>query len=210
MKWSVKMKRHEQKTCSDFINFSLSFFRTASKLHMFSRINGTSKDFFPLLPSIFHRNISSRGCCSLLNRRLVFSKVWQDTGGSEEAHLVKPTSLTVPITKAQQDRTEAPGSTFPFFLKPPHWALRKYAERFLVISFQGHRFQGHTLHCCSSSSLCSCSFGFVSKAFPSVWALRACLCCCQTHSLLPCFETNPRHNIIGHISMFLKVKCPCF
>lgn len=119
MKWLVKMKRHEQKTCSDFINFSLSFFRTASKLHMFSRINGTSKDFFPLLPSIFHRNISSRGCCSLLNRRLVFSKVWQDTGGSEEAHLVKPTSLTVPITKTQQERTEAPGSTFPFFLKRP-------------------------------------------------------------------------------------------
>lgn len=90
------MKRHEQKTCSDVINFSLSFFRTASKLHMFSRINGTSKDFFPLLPSVFHRNISSRGCCSLLNKRLVFSKIWQDTGGSEEAHLVKPTSLTVP------------------------------------------------------------------------------------------------------------------
>lgn len=185
MRWLVKMKSHEQKTCSDFINFSLSFFKTPSKLHIFSRINRTSKDFFPLLPSVCHRNISSRCCSSLLNRRLVFSKIWQGTGGSEEAHLVKPTSLTGPITKTQQDCTEAPGSTFPFFLKPPHWALRKCAERLLVISFQGHRFQGHTLHCCSSGSLCSYSFGFVSKAFPSVWALRACLHHCQTHSLLP-------------------------
>lgn len=129
MRWLVKMKSHEQKTCSDFINFSLSFFKTPSKLHIFSRINRTSKDFFPLLPSVCHRNISSRCCSSLLNRRLVFSKIWQGTGGSEEAHLVKPTSLTGPITKTQQDCTEAPGSTFPFFLKPPHWALRKCAER---------------------------------------------------------------------------------
>lgn len=165
------------------------------------------KIFFPL-PSVFHRNISSRCCSSFLNRKLVFSKIRQEIWGSGEGHLVNQEASRYPSRKLNRTALRPQDKHSVSSAKPPHWALRKCDQRHLVICFQGHihhlcssllvlydLFQGHPISVSSEG---------LSVLLPAAMHVRR-----VPHSFSMLNQIPDMSSDI-FLYVFLKVQCPCF